>query len=113
MFLILMHGLILFVLYRDTMRYVKQFGQAQVDPYTLSTLILLWVSTCLLFINIPWMILGLIKSEKVNKWLEQNHNILVSTMEFCKIFSKALFTLAIAFTATRWVKQIIQIKMLP
>ena len=60
--LVLAHGLILVVLCRNTLRYMKQFGQAKVDPYTVSTLMLLGLSTTLLFINLPWMLLSFVES---------------------------------------------------
>ena len=60
--LVLAHGLILVVLCRNTLRYVRQFGQSKVDPYTVSTLLLLGLSTTLLFINLPWMLLSFVES---------------------------------------------------
>jgi hypothetical protein len=47
--LVLAHGPILVVLCRNTLRYMRQFGQSK-DPYTVSTLLLLGLSTTLLFI---------------------------------------------------------------
>ena len=60
--LVLAHGIILVVLCRNTLRYVRQFGQSKVDPYTVSTLMLLGLSTTLLFINLPWMLLSFVES---------------------------------------------------
>jgi hypothetical protein len=60
--LVLAHGIILVVLCRNTLRYVRQFGQSKVDPYTVSTLLLLGLSTTLLFINLPWMLLSFVES---------------------------------------------------
>jgi hypothetical protein len=60
--LVLAHGPILVVLCRNTLRYMKQFGQSKVDPYTVSTLMLLGLSTTLLFINLPWMLLSFVES---------------------------------------------------
>jgi hypothetical protein len=60
--LIVAHGIILVVLCRNTLRYMRQFGQSKVDPYTVSTLMLLGLSTTLLFINLPWMLLSFVES---------------------------------------------------
>ena len=110
MVLIFLHGVILFVLYRNTMRYISQFGQARVDPYTVSTRALLGLSTILLFINLPWMILTYIDTDDLDDWIEKNLTVIVSIQEFSKIFSRACFTLAIGVSATRWIKQIVIVK---
>ena len=58
--LIFLHAIILFMLYRNTMHYVAQFGESRVDPYTLMTLVLLGLSTILLLLNLPWLVLRFI-----------------------------------------------------
>ena len=104
MLLVLAHGVILVVLCRNTLRYMRQFGQSKVDPYTVSTLMLLGLSTTLLFINLPWMLLSFLDSESIEEWLSDNHVVIVTIQETCKIFARACFTLSIAVSAIRWVK---------
>ena len=103
-FLVSVHGLLLIYLIVITYRYIRQFGASNVDPYTLSTLILLSLSTFLLVINLPWMIFGLIESEEIDKWIVQNRVLIVSIQECSSIFSRGFFTISIAVSATRWVR---------
>ena len=76
--LIVAHGIILVVLCRNTLRYMRQFGQSKVDPYTVSTLMLLGLSTTLLFINLPWMLLSFVDSKSVDNWISKHYVVIIT-----------------------------------
>ena len=69
--MVFLHGIVLFVIFHNTMRYVKQFGN-KYDPYTVGTLILLALSTLALFINLPWMIISIIDDDSLSNWVSDN-----------------------------------------
>ena len=101
--MVFMHGVILFVLCKNTLNYSKQFGSKQ-DPYTLGTLVLLGLSTLALFINLPSMILSLVQSEE---WLGDNSIFFICSQIISVTFSETFFILAIAVNSTRWALLII------
>lgn len=109
--LIALHGVVVLVLYHSTMKYVKSFGNMQ-DPYTIGTLVLLGLSTFSLFLNLPWMILNSIDDPAVDAWRSSHQNGMLCSMKSSTIFSKALFTLAIAANSTRWALLIVSVKFI-
>lgn len=107
--LICLQGLVIFVLYHNTIRYVRSFGSKQ-DPYTVGTLLLLGLSTIVLLCSLPFLIINKISDPSVVDWRNNHQELFICSLLSSKIFSKVLFTLAILVNSTRWALLIISVK---
>ena len=107
--LILAHCVILWILTKNTIKYLKQFGK-QKDPYTVATLFLLSASTISLLLWLPWIIISMINTQESLDWQKDNVILLGIMTQLPSILANGFFSIALAVNSTKWAKLIVSIK---